>query len=147
MASDLRPKKTKTNQNMRSNSKSTKKWFWAWLILMTVAKSQLQKKSAQTEVWKNLVIIQAKDADEAFEKACKIGRSESGDCRGSLRLANKPAIAKFLGVADMGLIYDELADGAEILWRLRRCSQKTARSFVTSKADLLSQLQAHHSAV
>jgi len=130
---------------MRSNS--TKKWFWAWLILMTVAKSHLRKKSARTEVWKNLVIIQAKDAKEAFEKACKIGRSESGNCRGSLRLYNKAATAKFLGLADMGLIYDEFADGAEILWQLRRCSQKTARSFVTSKANLLSQLQSNHSAV
>jgi hypothetical protein len=31
---------------------------------------------AQTEVWKNLVLIQAKDANEAFEKAYEIGRSE-----------------------------------------------------------------------
>ena len=111
---------------------------------MTVAKSHLRKQSAQTEVWKNLVIIQAKDAKEAFEKACKIGRSESGDCRGTLRLYNKPATAKFLGLADIGLIYDELADGAEILWRLRRCSQKTARLFVTSKAKLLSELKSNH---
>jgi hypothetical protein len=126
---------------MAAQSNSQKKWFWAYLIQMAVAKSQLRNHSAPAEVWKNLVIVQAKDADEAFEKASKIGESESGDCRGTLRLNEKPAVAQFLGVADMGLIYDDLGDGAEILWHIRKCSQKTARSMVASKSDLISRLK------
>jgi hypothetical protein len=94
-----------------------------------------------TEVWKNLVLVQAKDANEAFEKASKIGKSESGDCRGTLRLNKKPAVTQFLGVSDMGLVYDDLGDGAEILWQLRKCSQRTVRSLATSKKHLLSRLK------
>jgi len=126
---------------MPDNSNSHKRWFWAWLIEMTVAKSQVHKPSAQTEVWKNLVIIQAKDANAAFETAIKIGKAEAGDCRGTLRLNKKPAITQFLGVADMGLVYDDLGDGAEILWQLRKCSQKTARSLAASKNHLLLRLK------
>ena len=108
---------------------------------MTIAKSQARNLSAPTEVWKNLVLIRAKDADEAFQKALKIGNSESGDCRGTLRLNGKPATTKFLGVADLGLIYDDLDDGAEILWQLKKCGQKTARSLVASKRSVLSRLK------
>src|SRR5713101_6891636 len=113
---------------MPDNSKSHQRWFWAWLIEMTVAKSQVRNPSARTEVWKNLVLIQAKDAKEALAKASKTGKAESGDCRGTLRFNGKPAITQFLGVADIGLVHDELGDGAEILWQLRKCNQKTARS-------------------
>jgi hypothetical protein len=126
---------------MPDNSNSHGKWFWAWLIQMTVAKSQVSNLSTDAEVWKNLVLIRAKDADEAFEKALKMGKAESGDCRGTLRLNGKPAVTQFLGVADMGLIYDNLDDGAEILWQLKKCSQKTAWSLVGSKNTLLSRLK------
>jgi hypothetical protein len=116
---------------MPKKSKSRKRWFWAYLIQMTLSKAQLRKPSARTEVWKNLVIIQARNANEAFAKAWKIGKAESGDCQGTLRLNNKPALTQFLGVADMGLIYDELSDGAEILWHLGKCTRKSARLLVS----------------
>jgi hypothetical protein len=108
---------------------------------MTIPKSKAHLVSARTEVWKNLVLIQAKNPNEAFEKAVKIGKSESGDCRGTLRLNGKPATAKFLGVSDMGLVYDDLEDGAEIPWQRKKCSQKTARSLIASKRSLISRLK------
>jgi hypothetical protein len=110
-----------------------RKCFWAWLIQMTVSKAEAHKPAVRTEVWKNLVLIQASDAKEAVEKAGKLGEAESGDCRGTLRLNGKPAITQFLGIADIGLVYDNPGDGIEILWQLRKCSQKTARSLVTDK--------------
>ena len=88
---------------MKTSADRSKRWFWAWLVEMTVAKSRARSPSAQTEVWKNLVLIQAKDVDEAFEKAWKIGRSESGDSRGSLRLNGEAAITQFLGGRRYGL--------------------------------------------
>ena len=87
------------------------------------------------------MLIRANDSTEAIQKAYKIGISESGDCRGTLRLNGQPAVAQFLGISDLGLVYDELDDGAEILWRVRKCKQKTARSLVASKKSLLSQLK------
>jgi len=126
---------------MHRKKSSQKRWFWAWLVEMTITKVKLHSASAQTEVWKNLVIIQASDPDEALHKVLKIGASEAGDCNGTLRLDGKPAVTKFLGVADIGLVYDGLEDGAEILWQLRRCSQKNARSLVRPKRVLLSTLR------
>jgi hypothetical protein len=126
---------------MKNRSNASKKWFWAWLVQMTAAKSAVRDPSARTAVWRNLVIIQATGAVEALDKAYAIGKSESGDCRGTLRLNEKPAATRFLGVADMGLIYDDLGDGAEILWQLRKCSQATAKSLILSSSRLLSRLK------
>jgi len=97
--------------------------------------------SAQTEVWDNLVLIRAKGANEALRKALKIGKAASGDCRGTLRLYGRPATTQFLGIADIGLIHDDLTDGAEILWELKRCSQKKARSLAASRNELLRRLK------
>ena len=118
-----------------------KKWFWAWLVQMTVAKDCLENQQAKVEVWKNLIVLRADTAEGALSKAFEIGKNEQGDCRGSLRLHGKPAVTKFLGVEDMGLIHEDLNDGAEILWQLRKCHQKTARSLSRSKEILLENLK------
>ena len=35
-------------------------WYWAWLVRMTVAKGGRQNGSSGTQVWRNLVLIQAR---------------------------------------------------------------------------------------
>lgn len=117
------------------------KWFWAWLIQMTVAKDCLDNQQAEVEVWKNLIVLRAGTPEQALSKAFEIGKNEQGDCRGSLRLHGKPAVTKFLGVEDIGLIHEEFSDGSEILWQLRKCQQKTARRLSKSKENLLAVLK------
>jgi len=120
-----------------SRKKREKHWFWVWLVQMTVAKKDLKNSKALGEVWENLKLIRAIHERQAYNKAMKIGRSEAGDCDGSLTLWGRPAMAKFLGVSDMGLIDDELEDGVEILWRLKRYRQFTARKLIPRKEKLL----------
>lgn len=116
-----------------------KHWFWACTVLSTVHKSRADDPTAPCEVWKNCIIIRARDEHEALRKAQKIGRSEAGDSRGSLRLDGEPAICKFLGVSSLGLIHEPLRDGAEMCWTLKRCKQSTALKMPTAEAILLSQ--------
>jgi hypothetical protein len=116
-----------------------KYWFWVWTLLGTVHKHRQGDPTTPCEVWKNLIIVNAYTEMEALRKAKAIGKSEAGDCRGSLRLNGKPAICKFLGVAGMGLVHDELGDGAEIIWQLKKCTHREAISLAKDEAVLLSQ--------
>ncbi len=122
-------------------AKRRERWFWAWLVQLTVAKAELTDPNAQVEVWENLVVLRAIDPKAAIEKAIQVGKSEAGDCRGTLRLNGRPAVTKCLGISDIGVIHDELADGAEILWKLKKCRQRTAMKFSKRKAELLSRLK------
>lgn len=108
---------------------------------MTLPKSRLRDPGARSEVWKNLIIIRARNAREALSKAIKIGTAQEGDCGGTLRLYGKPAVTEFLGIASVGVIHDDLADGSEITWELTRCRQKTARSLVQRPEDLIASLE------
>lgn len=104
-------------------------------------KSKAHDLHASCEVWKNLVIISAHNEFDAYQKATAIGKRDDGDCRGTLQLDGKPAVTCFLGVADMGLIYDDLKDGAEILWQIHRCRQSTALRLVADRATLVAELK------
>ena len=118
-----------------------KHWFWAWIVLATVQKSRQNDSGAQCEVWENLVILHASTPRDALQKAERIGRSEAGDSRGSLRLGAEPATCKFMGIASLGVIHDGLVDGAEITWRLKRCRQSTAAKLPKAAATLLAEAE------
>jgi hypothetical protein len=123
-------------------TKRTKeRWFWAWLVQMTVAKNQAANPSAKCEVWENLIIVQAENERKAYNKVTTIGKGLEGDCRGTLRLNGKTATTKFLGISDMGLIHDGLEDGAEILWRLKKCRQADAHALIKQPQILLADLK------
>jgi Domain of unknown function (DUF4288) len=117
------------------------RWFWAWIVQATVVKSERKSPHAPCEVWKNLVIVQASDETEAHEKAVAIGKAEQGDCQGTLRVNGKLAITRFLGIGDMGVVHDELADGCEILWQLKKCHQKTAAALPKDRKSLLEEVR------
>ena len=122
-------------------STSTEHWFWAWLVQMTVPKAKLKNPRARAEVWMNLIIVHADDEQQAWTKAWRVGKAEEGDARGTLRLYGKPAITKFVGIQGMGLVHDDLADGSEILWQLRRYTQEVARAIPKSKHEVLRNLK------
>ena len=132
---------TRSRKELSMSFESTGHWFWAWLIQMTIPKDKLKNPRAKVEVWMNLIIVHAPDEQQAWTKAWRVGKAEEGDARGTLRLYGKPAITKFVGIQDMGLIHDDLADGTEILWQLRRYTQKVARSIPKSKRELLRNLK------
>ena len=108
---------------------------------MTVQKRHISNPNAKTEVWSNLKLILAPDSKAAMRKAVAVGNGEAGDCRGSLTLDGWPATTIFLGIEDIGLVHDEIADGVEILWRTRRCNRRSAEGIPRPEAELLSRLE------
>ena len=103
-------------------SENSIRWFWAWLAQITIPKSKKGALSSVGEVWENLILIKAGNAEEAVSKAINLGESLEGDSKGTLLLDGEPAEAIFVGILDMGLVHEELADGCEILFREKRMS-------------------------
>jgi len=116
------------------------RWFWAWTLLMTSKKKDCAKPSAMAEVWKNLILVRARAAEEAWDNACPIGTMSEGDDDGGLTLWGSPATTEFLGISDLGVVHEQLGDGAEILWQQRRCSRKTARTLARKKSQVCAEV-------
>ena len=115
-------------------------WYWAWLVRMTVAKGGRQNASSGAQVWRNLVLIQARSGAEALRKAEALGRSSEGDADGTLVLEGRPARTVFLGIADAGLVDYQLGDGVEVMFQLGEESAQAARRLPRPRTALLTRL-------
>lgn len=114
-------------------------WYWAWLVQMTVAKGRRQAR-AGSQVWRNLVLIQARNGREALSKAEALGRSASGDANGTLLLKGRPAKSVFLGIADAGLVDYQLGDGVEVMFQLAEEKRPMTRRLARPRPALLARL-------
>lgn len=95
--------------------------------------SNRQKKltpASRCLVWENTRIIKAKNRNEAFRKAMHLGQSvhpsktDGGEWR-------------FAGISLLLPIYDDLEDGAEVLWTTRgKMQQKNIQKLVKTKKQL-----------
>ena len=82
-------------------------------------------------VWVNTRILQAKDRDEAYRKALAFGRL-GRPCRA------RGGEWRFAGISLLFPIYEDLQDGAEILWTDRgRIPLATIKKLVKKKRHLL----------
>jgi hypothetical protein len=106
---------------------------------MTVAKGGRQHR-AGSQVWRNLVLIQARTGREALSKAEAIGRSTSGDADGTLVLNGRPAKSVFMGIADAGLVDYQLGDGVEVMFQLAEERKTVARKLARPRPALLARL-------
>lgn len=116
-------------------------WFWARLAQITMQKEKLKSRNPSGEVWVNLIIVSARSEKEALSKARIIGKADEGDCDGSLTLDGKPAVTKFVGIENAGLIHDDLVDGAEILFQMKRSSLSGLKKSIRDRRDLASSLR------
>lgn len=114
-------------------------WYWAWLVQMTVAKDG-RRHRAGAQVWRNLVLIQARSGREALSKAEAIGRSASGDADGTLLLNGRPAKSVFMGIADAGLVDYQLGDGVEVMFQLAEERKSVPRKLARPRPALLARL-------
>lgn len=81
-------------------------------------------------IWENVRIIQAKDREQAYKKAMKLGKQgrPSKTDHGEWR---------FLGLSWLYPIHDEMEDGAELLWKDRGSMRmKEAMKRVRTKEQL-----------
>ncbi|MEM1426897.1 MAG: DUF4288 domain-containing protein, partial [Cyanobacteria bacterium P01_H01_bin.130] len=68
--------------------------------------------------WENTVIVQAANIGEAYEKIDAIGVDQSYPYQGGP--TGIPVQWEYLGITELLPIYDELEDGAEVMWAERR---------------------------
>ncbi|MEO8602529.1 MAG: DUF4288 domain-containing protein [bacterium] len=84
--------------------------------------------------WENTILLKAKDRDGAYAKARRIGRESNDTARGPDGRKGK---FRFEGLTLLLPVYEELGDGAEVLWRERsNIAVRTVRALVKRKAAL-----------
>lgn len=65
-------------------------------------------------VWENTVIVRAEDLEEAFRKVEAVGMQQTSPYKGGSE--GVPVQWIFEGITSLLPIYEELEDGAEIMW-------------------------------
>lgn len=84
--------------------------------------------------WGNYILINALTPSQAFDKAVAIGKAGAY----TFKSRNKKMKWKFAGIGDLLPIYEDIADGAEIMWRdYGNIGEKRIGSIVKSKKELL----------
>ena len=85
--------------------------------------------------WENTVLIRARSREQAYRKAVALGRLSNGNEGWNSEM--RRGAWRFEGLTELLPIYEELMDGAEILWKEHRNrTVKTVKSLVKRKRDL-----------
>jgi hypothetical protein len=88
------------------------KWYISHELLYFHTKRQ-GPKGLNLTVWENLILLKARNPEDAYRKALKRGRLNEQ----SVRIDGEEGYCKFRGLRDLVLVQDELEDGAELEWR------------------------------
>jgi hypothetical protein len=84
--------------------------------------------------WENTVLIRAENMDQAYDKLVSIGIEHSEPYKGGPDGVDVQWV--FEGVIDLLPIYEELEDGAEIMWAERTKKLKDIRAIAMNKEQL-----------
>lgn len=114
-------------------------WFWAWIVLVTYRLNRT-KANPRCTIWKNLVLVSGLDEQAAYKNACRIGKNSESKQSDRLTMDGKPAKTKFLGIAEMGVIHDQLEHGCELYFRETRSSLSVAKQAVITKKKIVKSL-------
>lgn len=111
-----------------------------WYIVEIIEKLEpvLNKKSSdlrRVTTWGNHHLIKASSPDKALEKAIKLGKE------GEFKFINSDKIEMeyiFIGIADLIPIYENIEDGAEIMWtNYGFISERRTQKLKRTKAEIL----------
>ncbi|KRA06650.1 uncharacterized protein DUF4288 [Acidovorax delafieldii] len=84
--------------------------------------------------WENTVLVRASNLDEAHQKGLSVARENSKPYKGGPE--GVPVQWRLVGITDVLPIYEELADGAEIMWTERAPRKlKNLKQMVRQKGD------------
>lgn len=123
-------------KNVSHRNKSPYGWWVAILVERLELKGEDRKNlNRRCTFDENIHLIKAKDRDEAYQKAMNLGKV-GHNLKMTFEDGTKGGWV-FEGVSELLPIYDELEDGAEILWT-RHFSKavKTAKAMVRKKSEL-----------
>ncbi|KRD74883.1 DUF4288 domain-containing protein [Lysobacter sp. Root983] len=101
---------------MPSKSVSPVGWYVGSYLLRFVELNDPGKDDPQQEflTWENTVIVQADNLDHAYDKIVALAAFETESYQGGPE--GVPVRWVFEGMTELLPIYEELADGAEIMW-------------------------------
>src|SRR6516164_7214841 len=117
-------------------------WYVASYLLRFVEIKDERKDNARRKFlsWENTVLVKARSLEHAYAKVTKIARAKTRPYRGGPK--GIPVRWVYEGVTDLLPVYEELRDGAEIMWTERTASTvKTLRTLVKSKKVLLARFR------
>ena len=84
--------------------------------------------------WENTVIVKANNIDEAYKKIETIGKSEQNPYKGGPGGISVQWV--YEGITELLPIYEELEDGAELMWRENKPKKlKNIKSFIKDIKD------------
>jgi hypothetical protein len=91
-------------------------WYMASYLLRFVELTDKDNDDPEKRfsTWENTILVKANDLNEAREKAVKIANGETKPYKGGVKGVDVQWV--FEGITDVLPIYEELADGAEIMW-------------------------------
>ncbi|MEM6297375.1 MAG: DUF4288 domain-containing protein [Bacteroidota bacterium] len=114
-----------------------------WYIAEVIEKCEPTQRNEKKELrrvitWGNHHLIKADSPEEAFAKAVKIGEE------GNQQFTNENGVEMewcFVGIADLIPVYEDIEDGAEIMWTdYGYISNKRAEKIPRTKEDILRSL-------
>src|SRR5678816_1350300 len=111
-------------------------WIASYIIRFEYEDEDGTDPNRRCLAWENTILLTARNREEAFRKAAKFGKAGDGD--GTYRdIGGRKGTWRYEGLTDLLPIYEELEDGAEILWKEHRNRMvRTIQSRVKSKGEL-----------
>jgi hypothetical protein len=110
-------------------------WIASYIARAVWDDDRRPSESSRCTAWENTIILKAKDRDSAYSKAVRLGSANKSTF--SDDASKRTGRWVFEGLTSLLPIYDELADGAEILWRDHSGrTLKRVRSMVKKKNEL-----------
>ena len=108
-------------------------WYVASYVLRFVelAWKHVDDPEERFLAWENTVLIKARDLNDAYRKTVAIAKSQTEPYKGGPKAVDVRWI--FEGVTDVLPVYEEIEDGAEILWSEYTRKLKTIRRSTKSK--------------
>jgi hypothetical protein len=132
---------------MQKQKKERKKIPWrnkspfGWWIASFIERFQYEDEAEDNLnrrciAWENTIIIKARNREEAYRKAERLGRLGEDD-EGHRTTDGRKGTWRYEGLTSLLPIYEELEDGAEILWKEHENrSVKKIKSLVRAKQEL-----------
>lgn len=114
-----------------------------WFLVEIIEKfepvdSDKTKELRRVTTYGNYHLIKALTPSQAYDKAVKIGKTSNYKFINSDKMKMR---SEFLGIGDLIPIYENLEDGAEILWHnYGFISAKRSKKIARTKKEILSRL-------
>jgi Domain of unknown function (DUF4288) len=106
----------------------------SWYLSREIVYFEFTDQADQDEyqVWENLILINAQNPEEAYQKALKHGFGNEED----VTIDGRKGRCKFKGLKTLVAVYENIEDGAEIEWQEYMVEKDELESLVKPKEKL-----------